>query len=63
MKTKPTGSRKTSRLRCAVLGMAHDHLWSFVKHPPEAAQLVAGAEPGPGAARPFCQTDRLPAAL
>lgn len=47
MKTKPTGGRKTSRLRCAVLGLAHDHVWSFVKHIPQAAQLVAAADPDP----------------
>lgn len=34
-------------LRCAVLGLAHDHVWSFVRHAPAAAQIVAAADPDP----------------
>jgi len=38
-------SRK--RLRVAVLGLAHDHVWSCLKHVPQTTQLVAGADPDP----------------
>lgn len=38
---------RQKKLRCAILGMAHDHVWSLVKHSPETAELVAAADPDP----------------
>ena len=48
----------TEKLRIAVLGMAHDHLWDNLKELCAAheAELVGGADSNPGLRRLFCES-------